>query len=107
MGVKVSRATRTAVYERDDWTCHICRLPTRTDRGTGDPWAPSLDHLTPRIRGGGNTVEEMRTAHNWCNTIRGTEPLGDEVPVWAVGGPPESWKQSRAVVAERMTGAAA
>lgn len=104
MGVRVSRTLRLAVYERDNWACHLCGLPVRTDLGTGHTWAPSLDHTTPRSRGGKSTAEDMRTAHMWCNTIRGTEALTPgEIPRWATGGPPDDWKQTRSVITERMT----
>ncbi|AYR00966.1 HNH endonuclease [Arthrobacter phage Hestia] len=35
-----------------------------------DDWAPSLDHVIPRSKGGGDDEGNLRTAHRWCNAVR-------------------------------------
>lgn len=66
----ISRAKRLALYERDSWTCQICLEPVDRDVTRGD-WAPSLDHIVPRSRGGSDDLENLRVAHLWCNSVRG------------------------------------
>ena len=62
---------RLELYERDDWTCHICSEPV--DR-SGDPngnRAPSLDHLVPRSLGGTDDPSNLKTACRSCNSRKG------------------------------------
>ena len=52
-------------------TCQICG--ERVDRHA-DPlsdWYPSLDHIVPRSHGGTDDADNLRTAHRWCNSVRG------------------------------------
>ena len=67
----ISGSNRIAIYLRDDWTCQICG--ERVDRHA-DPlsdWYPSLDHIVPRSHGGTDDADNLRTAHRWCNSVRG------------------------------------
>lgn len=42
-----------AVFERDKWRCHICGIKTKKAlRGTYEPLAPELDHITTLADGG-------------------------------------------------------
>lgn len=47
--------------------CHLCRQ-------TG---ADTADHLTPRSKGGLDTLTNLRPAHHGCNSQRGDLPLGE------------------------------
>lgn len=68
---RVSESRRVAIYERDGWTCQICREAVdRTASPTG-PWFPSLDHITPRSHGGSDDDDNLRLTHRWCNSVRG------------------------------------
>lgn len=68
----ISRTRRFAIYERDEWTCWLCREAVdRTLIGTRSPWRPSLDHVTPRSKGGPDADENLALAHQWCNVVRG------------------------------------
>lgn len=62
---------RMALFARDDWTCQICL--ERVDYGAPvqSDWYPTIDHIVPRSRGGGHEFENLRTAHRWCNSVRG------------------------------------
>lgn len=64
---------RLAIYERDNWTCQICDEPVDRDADYRDPWAPTLDHITPQSHTliPDHSPENLRTAHRWCNSIRG------------------------------------
>lgn len=62
---------RVAIYRRDDWTCQICGEVTEPDAEPTSSWYPSLDHIIPRSQGGPDDWQNLRTAHNWCNSVRG------------------------------------
>ena len=34
-------------------------------------WSPTLDHVIPRSKGGSDDRSNLRTAHLWCNSLRG------------------------------------
>ena len=61
---------RLALYERDDWVCHLCSSPVDRSAHFNDDLAPSLDHLVPRSKGGSNDPENLKTAHRGCNSAR-------------------------------------
>lgn len=69
----VSSKVRRAIYNRDDWTCQICHEPTSREYSPNDEWSPTLDHIIPRSRGGSDDESNLRTAHAWCNSVRGDE----------------------------------
>lgn len=61
---------RFAIYERDNWTCQICAQPVDRTLPFNDDWAPSLDHITPRSKGGDHSDANLRLAHRLCNAKR-------------------------------------
>ena len=64
-----------AVFDRDDWICHICNEScSRTKQQDYDPWKPSLDHVIPLSRGGDHTYANIKTAHVWCNSVKCDNP---------------------------------
>lgn len=63
---------RARVYERDGGICQICGYPTETEGGSNSDTYPSLDHITPRSQQGTHTVDNLRTAHRRCNSLRST-----------------------------------
>lgn len=69
----ISQRARLTIYERDGWTCGICSEPVDPDAGPSDPWAATLDHIIPqsRARIPDHSPENLRTAHRWCNSVRG------------------------------------
>lgn len=67
----IPRSVRAAVYDRDAWTCWLCEEDVDPALvGSLSPWRPSLDHVTPRSRGGSNDPSNLRLAHQWCNSVR-------------------------------------
>src|SRR5699024_12369836 len=73
-GFSPSPALRRAIYERDNWTCQLCLEPVEvTESDEYNPWAPSLDHIVPQSHTlvPDHSPENLRTAHLWCNSIRG------------------------------------
>lgn len=65
--------TRRAIYERDDFTCQLCREPVDIDADPWSDWYPSLDHIVPQshVLIPDHSPANLRTAHRWCNAIRG------------------------------------
>lgn len=58
------------VYERDQWTCHLCGQAV--DRsGKRGPWMPSLDHVTPISLGGLHSYANTACSHYRCNLSKG------------------------------------
>lgn len=64
---------RFELYERDGWVCWLCNESVARDLPRNDDWAPSLDHVLPRSKGGSNHPSNLRLAHRWCNAVRGDE----------------------------------
>ena len=73
----IPRSVRVAVYERDNYVCQLCREPTDPDSDSQGPWYPTLDHIVPVSMGGTDDPHMLRTAHRWCNGVRGvSDPHG-------------------------------
>lgn len=69
----VRDADRRIVFERDAWVCRLCSEPTEPDSDYLSDWYPTIDHIVPRSKGGADEVSNLRTAHRWCNSVRGDE----------------------------------
>ena len=81
-GVEADTVIASAVFERDDWTCHVCgqeipeRLRTvRAPRSEYEPLAPVIDHKIALSEGGPHTLENCRTAHWRCNARKHNAPI--------------------------------
>ncbi|WP_432628151.1 HNH endonuclease, partial [Aerococcus urinae] len=57
---KARRAFTLELLRLYGWRCCICGLPIR-------PGDESVEHLTPRSKGGLTTLESCRPAHRRCN----------------------------------------
>ena len=64
----VERVFRLKVYERDGWTCRICRKPVDRGAEVPHPKAPTLDHILPIALGGLHEYVNVQTAHFICNS---------------------------------------
>lgn len=83
-----------ALRRRDGDDCWLCKMPidfTITSRD--DPWHWSRDHFIPRSLGGSSALENLRLAHRWCNSRRGSGGRGPYgmalLEAW------ESWSAAR------------
>lgn len=76
------------LFEMFGGTCHLCDMPIWFDaphdvhRKKGQTFlvmrhgcGPTIDHLVPRSKGGSNALSNLRLAHKWCNSTRGTMPV--------------------------------
>lgn len=71
------------IFERDKWTCQICRVKTpKKLRGTYEPNAPEIDHILPLGAGGAHTQENCQCACRSCNGRKGAKPQGQ---LWLMG----------------------
>lgn len=72
---RIPESERKGIYERDAWMCHLCGEATEPDGDKWGDWFPSVDHVVPRSMGGTEEPENLRTAHRWCNSVRGVRPV--------------------------------
>lgn len=63
-----------ALVARDGPSCWLCGKVVNLEIRWNSAWAPSLDHVVPRSKGGGNELKNLRLAHQSCNTKRGNLP---------------------------------
>jgi 5-methylcytosine-specific restriction endonuclease McrA len=65
MNVKLPRGwqcLRQRVLWRDGYICWLC----------GGAGADSADHVVARAKGGSHEESNLRAAHRWCNSSKGT-----------------------------------
>jgi len=55
--------------------CHICECPIDPSVKRPSSLALSVDHLTPRAKGGGDDDANLLHAHVICNTTKGTRAV--------------------------------
>ena len=69
----IAPADRVAIYERDEWTCQLCRKPVDLAVHHLHRDAPSLDHIEPQSLAliPNHAPSNLRTAHRGCNSARG------------------------------------
>ena len=65
----IRREKRRAIYARDDFRCIYCGA------GVEDGATLTLDHVTPRVLGGGNEASNLVTACLHCNSARRDLPV--------------------------------
>lgn len=81
--VRVGRQISIAqLGDRDAWRCHLCLRKVDRALACPDPMSPTFDHLVPISDGGTDEPANVRLAHRFCNTSRGT---GGVVQLMLVG----------------------
>lgn len=71
-GQKVENVDPFVVFDRDSWTCQICRIETpKYLRGTNDDRAPQLDHVIPLAKGGMHSYANTQCLCRKCNIFKG------------------------------------
>jgi 5-methylcytosine-specific restriction endonuclease McrA len=66
-GVFVEDVDPQAVFERDEWTCHICGEFVDPKLKHPNPLSASLDHIIPLAKGGEHSYDNCATSHLQCN----------------------------------------
>lgn len=61
---------RIEVFERDAWTCYLCKEQTNPDASPFDPFYPTVDHVIPLSKGGQHTLTNAGTACLGCNSAK-------------------------------------
>lgn len=74
----ISANMRTQVYERDELVCQICFTATDPLADSNSGSYPSVDHIVPFSQGGSGRLDNLRTAHRRCNSLRADGRLTDE-----------------------------
>lgn len=72
----ISKAERLRIFERDEWTCHLCGDFLDASAVWPAPGSPVLDHVIPLSRGGPTVAENLKAAHARCNNLRSDRDLG-------------------------------
>lgn len=67
---------KRVVFERDNYICQICQLPTDPAGRPSDDRYSTLDHIFPVALGGDDELDNLRTAHRWCNIAVGAGASG-------------------------------
>lgn len=65
------------VYDRDDWTCGLCRLPVDGGLPWPHPMSASVDHILPLSQGGSHMLANVQCAHLSCNSRKRDRIEGD------------------------------
>lgn len=71
----IHRATRLAIYDRDNHRCVYCNRKVKPGRGTSGAGAAHLDHLHPSELGGSSRAENLVTSCGTCNDRKATLSL--------------------------------
>lgn len=63
------------IFERDGWTCHLCREPVDPSLPRREPMGASIDHVIPLSLGGADAPWNVACAHNRCNRLKAARLL--------------------------------
>lgn len=86
-GCTIESVNKNEVYERDNWTCHICGERVPRDVEDNHPLHASIDHVIPLSLGGSHSMSNVRLAHRQCNRNYYEEQKRMyEIPTNVVGG---------------------
>lgn len=68
-GKAVERISLLEIFERDNWTCHLCSEPIDPEVERSNPEGASIDHIIPvsDAKYPGHVWENLATAHLRCN----------------------------------------
>ncbi len=60
--------SRWDIFQRDQFTCHICGTPIDMRSDAPAPLSPSIDHVIPIVLGGADAEFNVKAAHFICNS---------------------------------------
>lgn len=79
-GVDYEPIEPEAIFDRDGWTCQLCRSKVRPwTPGTIDLLAATIDHIVPMARGGGHLESNVQCACWSCNVRKGAGAANDQL----------------------------
>lgn len=58
------------IIRKDEPPCGICHDPINYQAHHLDPLSFTIDHITPRNRGGSDTLDNLQAAHRKCNRTK-------------------------------------
>jgi hypothetical protein len=69
-GVPYEAVNAAAVFQRDNWTCHLCSEPISREAKWPDQMCASLDHVIPMSKGGPHSYTNVAASHWLCNVLK-------------------------------------
>lgn len=76
-GIASETIDRIAVFERDGYRCHLCRVKVDPKRSGKHLWnSPELDHILPLSQGGSHTYDNVACCCARCNRTKQGKPMG-------------------------------
>lgn len=73
------------LWDQDDGVCHLCEERVEIELPREHPGAASADHVRPKSVGG-QRPGNLRLAHRWCNSRRGSDGLESGGPAFYAAG---------------------
>lgn len=68
--------TDREIFERDNWTCHLCGGSIDPELSRTDWMGATIDHVVPIAAGGSDTRDNVAAAHWKCNHEKRERALG-------------------------------
>lgn len=75
VGILEIHITRRALGIRDRWRCWLCGDSIDQNLPHPHPMSASIDHVTPKAKGGTDTEANIRIAHLICNERKGARAM--------------------------------
>ena len=76
-GVEVEHVSPVEVFNRDGWTCQLCKEPTPQRLiGTRSPRRPTVDHIVPIAKGGAHIYQNVQCVCSQCNCRKSARVKG-------------------------------
>jgi 5-methylcytosine-specific restriction endonuclease McrA len=77
---------RIDIFVRDGWICQLCFEPVDPNLldeadGRMTPGFPTIDHIMPLSKGGGDRPDNVQLAHRTCNTEKNARLLEEELAI--------------------------
>ncbi len=72
--MKITYRIRRKIYNRDGWRCHYCRLEILIGVPHEHPQRATVDHKTPKSRGGSDENRNLLACCHRCNIEKGDIP---------------------------------